>query len=277
MVILVEIMRKNFLASIVPVIVNAVLNAHQIVVDIVAFVSRGDFPRSRLGEKQRGKILASWVTRKMRTIAQFGIKDPGSAESDLSDAPFPRRSGPSFRSGSVKGGSSLKQVESSSALADLQERDYAPLSTDISEMPGADDNSILESSPAPETEGEDSRRRGDSTPTAMRPSRDASFQYPNAVEMPADDFTARGYGPLEDDDAPTPPPKNDIRTLPYLNLPSVDGRGSLMPYEEDDFKTHAPSKGGGGLRVANQGPPDDERDYRQGVTMHSNLASRSRG
>jgi hypothetical protein len=64
------------LASIVPVIVNCVLNHHHFVVDIVAFVSKGDFPRSRLGEKQRGKILASWVTRKMRTIAQFAIRDP---------------------------------------------------------------------------------------------------------------------------------------------------------------------------------------------------------
>jgi hypothetical protein len=60
----------------VPVIVNCVLNHHHFVVDIVAFVSKGDFPRSRLGEKQRGKILASWVTRKMRTIAQFAIRDP---------------------------------------------------------------------------------------------------------------------------------------------------------------------------------------------------------
>lgn len=58
-----------------PVIVNAVLNEHQIVVDIVAFVNRGDFPRSRLGEKQRGKILAGWVSRKLRTMAQFSIKD----------------------------------------------------------------------------------------------------------------------------------------------------------------------------------------------------------
>ncbi|KAF2092703.1 acetyl-CoA synthetase-like protein [Rhizodiscina lignyota] len=75
-VVLVEIFRKNFLASIVPVIVNAVLNHHHLVVDIVAFVARGDFPRSRLGEKQRGKILGGWVTRKLRTIAQFGIRDP---------------------------------------------------------------------------------------------------------------------------------------------------------------------------------------------------------
>ncbi|KAL2156574.1 hypothetical protein VTH82DRAFT_1319 [Thermothelomyces myriococcoides] len=74
-VVLVEVARKAYLASIVPVIVNAILNEHQIVVDIVAFVNKGDFPRSRLGEKQRGKILAGWVSRKLRTIAQFSIKD----------------------------------------------------------------------------------------------------------------------------------------------------------------------------------------------------------
>jgi hypothetical protein len=74
-VVLVEVNRKSYLASIVPVIVNAILSEHQIVADIVAFVNKGDFPRSRLGEKQRGKILAGWVTRKMRTVAQFAIRD----------------------------------------------------------------------------------------------------------------------------------------------------------------------------------------------------------
>lgn len=77
--VLVEVARKAYLASIVPVIVNAILNEHQIIADIVAFVNKGDFPRSRLGEKQRGKILAGWVSRKMRTIAQFAIKDMDSA------------------------------------------------------------------------------------------------------------------------------------------------------------------------------------------------------
>lgn len=75
--IVVEIFRRNFLASMVPVIVNAILNEHQLVIDIVAFVIKGDFHRSRLGEKQRGKILAGWVTRKMRTIAQYSIRDGG--------------------------------------------------------------------------------------------------------------------------------------------------------------------------------------------------------
>src|SRR6478752_2137385 len=80
-VVLVEVNRKPYLASIVPVIVNAILNEHQIIVDIVAFVNKGDFPRSRLGEKQRGKILGGWVSRKMRTMAQFAIKD---TDADLS-------------------------------------------------------------------------------------------------------------------------------------------------------------------------------------------------
>jgi hypothetical protein len=89
-VVLVEVFRKAYLASIVPVIVDAILNEHQLVVDMIAFVSNGDFPRSRLGEKQRGKILASWVTRKLRTIAQFGIRDPEAAENQIMEVPEPR-------------------------------------------------------------------------------------------------------------------------------------------------------------------------------------------
>ena len=89
-VVLVEVFRKAYLASIVPVIVNAILNGHQVVVDIVAFVGHGDFPRSRLGEKQRGKILASWVTRKLRTIAQFAIRDPDGETSQITEVQEPR-------------------------------------------------------------------------------------------------------------------------------------------------------------------------------------------
>ncbi|KAK8177599.1 hypothetical protein IWX90DRAFT_22710 [Phyllosticta citrichinensis] len=124
-VILVEIFRKNFLASIVPVIVNAVLNEHHLVTDIVAFVGKGDFPRSRLGEKQRGKILASWVTRKMRTIAQFGIRDPDGGGSELTEvaeeaAQAQRHSSMMGTPGaaSLKGPSSLRKVTSAAAFPD---------------------------------------------------------------------------------------------------------------------------------------------------------------
>lgn len=106
--VLVEVTRKSYLASLVPVIVNAILNDHQIVVDIVAFVAQGDFPRSRLGEKQRGKILGSWVTRKMRTIAQFSIRDAdgGDTQSGESHGRYIRRS----KTGSIEGSGSQRRA-----------------------------------------------------------------------------------------------------------------------------------------------------------------------
>jgi hypothetical protein len=97
----------------VPVIVNAILNEHQLVIDIVAFVIKGDFHRSRLGEKQRGKILAGWVTRKMRTIAQYSIRDPNGSDNPMmiSEEPANRASmsmsigmrGPGSTKGSMLG------------------------------------------------------------------------------------------------------------------------------------------------------------------------------
>lgn len=115
-----EVRTRAFLASLVPIIVNTVLNEHQLVLDIVAFVAMGDFPRSRLGEKQRGKILASWVSRKMRTIAQFSIRDPdaeGSIGTVVPEDHFARRgstqSGNALGAASLHpGGSSLRNVQS---------------------------------------------------------------------------------------------------------------------------------------------------------------------
>lgn len=157
-------MRKAYLASIVPVIVNAVLNEHQVIVDIIAFVSKGDFPRSRLGEKQRGKILASWVTRKMRTIAQFGIRDADSADSQTTEVAEPRSG-----VGSVVGKrSSLRNVESVSGGGPLA-HDYNTLPTGISGMPATQyESSIVESPPIPTDED-----RND-TPTETR---NANFQF----------------------------------------------------------------------------------------------------
>ena len=226
---LVEVVRRNFLASIVPVIVNAVLNQHQLVLDIVAFVSRGDFPRSRLGEKQRGKILAGWVTRKMRTIAQFGIKDP---DGPIDDS---RRS---LRSGSVRGGSSLKRVESSSGMTDTQHRAYAPSHSAVMEAPD-DDNSIVDSSPEP-TKPEDL-----ATPTesARMPPR-TSY---SPIARPADDyFPGNGESTLAE---PLAARNHQASDANYLGLPTVDGRGSFIYDDEEEEKDVVVSRGG--LRVTN--------------------------
>lgn len=103
-VVVVEVTRKAYLASLVPVIVDAILGEHQVIADIVAFVSHGDFPRSRLGEKQRGKVLASWVTRRLRTIAQFSIRDMEGSMNLFAEAPH-HRSSRGSKPGSVMGNS----------------------------------------------------------------------------------------------------------------------------------------------------------------------------
>ncbi|KAF2757134.1 acetyl-CoA synthetase-like protein [Pseudovirgaria hyperparasitica] len=155
-VLLVEIVRKNFLASLVPVIVNAVLNEHHLVTDIVAFVGKGDFPRSRLGEKQRSKILASWVTRKMRTIAQFAIRDPDMDVSQITEIPEGRTL--TMQSRTPTGLASMKRP--SSLKHELAANSMSPgsinLPPGIAEMPTSYQESIAE---LPDNE------RGGVTPT----------------------------------------------------------------------------------------------------------------
>lgn len=260
-VVLVEVFRKNFLASVVPVIVNTVLNAHQVVVDIVAFVSRGDFPRSRLGEKQRGKILASWVTRKMRTIAQFGIKDPDAVEQHTPDPLGPRSRGASLRNG----GSSLKHVESSSGLVHVRESvnsQYVPLPPGVVEMPAArDDSSILESPPAEATMDDPREHAAPSSeiPTLYSPLEDTAGHFLDDGDY---DF---GRGAVHtDDEAPQP----RYESKPFISLPSVDGRGEVFHDEERRPSTQ------GGLRIANRTSldDDDDDDWSQQAVMHHNLA-----
>lgn len=131
--VVVEVTRKAYLASIVPVIVNAVLNEHQVVADIVAFVSHGDFPRSRLGEKQRGKVLASWVTRKLRTMAQFSIRDMEGSENPFAEAPQHRGSR-SSKPGSMMGNSTRRSTAIPDAESTTVPRSPAPVLVEHPEL-----------------------------------------------------------------------------------------------------------------------------------------------
>lgn len=139
---MVEIFRRNFLASMVPVIVNAILNEHQLVIDIVAFVIKGDFHRSRLGEKQRGKILAGWVTRKMRTIAQYSIRDPNGqdalGQTMITEEPVGRVS--TSTSGLMRGpggpGSIKNSPRTGSTLGMTAQMNNLALQTNAQELPG---------------------------------------------------------------------------------------------------------------------------------------------
>ena len=266
-VVLVEVGRKSYLASIVPVIVNAILNEHQIVVDIVAFVNRGDFPRSRLGEKQRGKILASWVTRKMRTMAQFGIRDPDSALPDVTEATEPRSGIASIRNGSVIT-SSLRNVEPAPQIVEERERErqrvtsqnsFVPLPTGISEMPANSYEGSTIGSPT----ATDGSSRNDNTPTDNK----------GHFELPSDDVDpipteylgtfVSGFGDADSPPKVGPKPGGDTQT----SLPAVDGK-------EGDLWS-LPSQARRGLRVQN-GDDDEEADddWKHDAIMHFNLAGR---
>jgi hypothetical protein len=278
-VVLVEVGRKAYLASIVPVIVNAILNEHQIVVDIVAFVNKGDFPRSRLGEKQRGKILASWVTRKMRTMAQFGIRDPESGLSDVTETMEPRSGIASLRNGSVMA-SSLRNVESAPQIIEEQrelerlqagaQNSFVPLPTGLSEMPAQNyDDSVLGS---PRGENGTSTK-SDDTPTDTR---HHHFELPvddydpekhdfNFVDKP--EFEVPGFEINEPPQVPPPRIGPKPGTTPQINLPAVEGR-------EGDLWTLPSQQARGGLRVQNASSDDDEDEWKSNAIMHMNLAGR---
>ncbi|CUM65737.1 uncharacterized protein PRCAT00003385001 [Priceomyces carsonii] len=68
-----EAKRSRYFASLVPLIVNTVLSKHHIIVDIVAFIRKGEFPISRLGTKQRARIIDAWVQGVIPIVALYGV------------------------------------------------------------------------------------------------------------------------------------------------------------------------------------------------------------
>jgi hypothetical protein len=185
-VIVVEIFRRNFLASMVPVIVNAILNEHQLVIDIVSFVQKGDFHRSRLGEKQRGKILAGWVTRKMRSIAQYSIRDPNGSDAQMiSEEPGAGRAsmsgsmmgmgrtGPaSLKASSTRAPSLLGMTATMNSLSlSQQQQQFSPspgMVPQPGQQPGYYPQSIPENAPPSQYQGVELHDPSDRTPTDNR-------------------------------------------------------------------------------------------------------------
>ncbi|KXJ94815.1 acyl-CoA ligase [Microdochium bolleyi] len=269
-VVLVEVSRKSYLASLVPVIVNAILNEHQIVVDIVAFVSKGDFPRSRLGEKQRGRVLAGWVSRKMRTLAQFAIRD---MESDARYAALEahRASVGSIRS-SIPGASSLRNMEHAPQILEQEEMSHRMERMSMMPPPGT----AVEMS----AEYDDGRPSGGPPPAlgidtsvgggggaAREPTTGHSYELPS-------------FGDFGD----TPITAN--QSTPHIRLPSVDGRepyddpsmwgGPQQQYSNGGSAAAGASRSPGGM--LGSGPvgvngQDDEEDWTRDAIMHMNLAS----
>lgn len=239
-----EVRTRAFLASLVPVIVNSVLNEHQLVLDIVAFVALGDFPRSRLGEKQRGKILASWVSRKMRTIAQFSIRDPeaeGSVGTIMPDEAMARRGSTqsgrggarSFRQSGASGlggGSSLRHAESIAQMPLMEEpgqhvpgQDHLTVQTD----PMFDQQRRISSPGLSEFD-----RANDNTPTNENPnpySLNTTLDYSPVEPGNLDTDSPQRYGSHVDLQQPH---VGDISSFDYHPGFQTDGPATPQPYHQ---------------------------------------------
>lgn len=72
-VVVCELKRLRYFALLVPLIVNTVLSKHHLIVDIVAFVKKDNFPISRLGTKQRARLVDAWVSGEIPILALFGV------------------------------------------------------------------------------------------------------------------------------------------------------------------------------------------------------------
>ncbi|KAK4464377.1 meiotically up-regulated gene 62 protein [Cladorrhinum samala] len=311
-VIIAEVARKAYLASIVPVIVNAVLNEHQIVVDIVAFVNKGDFPRSRLGEKQRGKILAGWVSRKMRTMAQFAIKDmdlirePGDHHHPVGDTSLldhHRVSMGSFRSANgpaAPGSSSLRNVDIAPQILEQQELEmqqyqyYQHQQEHQQQMESGMATMSLHSQQgyggpmqAPiEMPADEIAEMADNQTTPTN-TRQQGGQPGHGYDLPDFSQFDLGLGEANSNSQPvntntgSPTESRGYGSLtsgppPQIRLPGVDGRESL-----DDWNMRPQS--GGGLRVVGangveqegrmrDGGADDGDDWTRDAYMSMNLA-----
>ncbi len=279
-VVLVEVARKAYLASLVPVIVNAILNEHQIVADIVAFVNKGDFPRSRLGEKQRGKILASWVTSKMRTMAQFGIRDADGGLSDLTEVVEPRHSGTTSLRNSSVAANSIRNIEPTPKIFEQRELEQQHETSSLSSPiktgnPPAQpyDVSMFDST----TLGEGSRR-SDDTPTEPKSSHFESPTTPGItltdenINFPTTSTQAQTYQSTFMDDykaSDVPPPVGPKPSSMAPQLPALPDVGS----REGDLWTLPSQRHYGDLK--SQQPVGGEGDdWPQEALMHMNLAPR---
>ena len=293
LVVIVEVPRSPHLACLVPVIVNAILNEHQIVVDIVAFVNKGNFPRSRLGEKQRGTILAKWVKRSLQTEAQFAIRNsdftpmeggpPGGEGIDLH-----RTSLGSLRSGGPPGATSLRNMEPTPQILEQGEADQAQY--------GYNDRFSMQAPPPSSSGyagpplGMDQGSRYSQIVDDQRPGSNAGFssygQGP-AQQVPVGYYNSEPIGQVYDQApgggqyggqynpaasqpmAPPPPPPKPVVEMPSATGPSESGTARLSHQPPQIRLPGVDGRESLDLWGDDNGKDDD---WKADAIMHMNLA-----
>lgn len=257
----------------------------------MAFVEKGDFPRSRLGEKQRGKVLATWVSRKMRTIAQFSIRD-GDAEGSISGTTVVPEEGMGRRGSAQSGkagtigngslrraggtaGSSLRHVESVTHMTVPEEAPMLGAGLSLQTSP-SNPSSLTSTAFEPMSFGssfdghaDEREAKSDDTPTNERP-------RPLALNTTTD------YSPIEPlhldeqgfsgQDQWAPQPYQQYQQPPAWSPPQHGpSQGNTYLHYEPSSPIEMGGRGGG-LRVAN--PNRDSagsEEWPQEALRHMNI------
>jgi hypothetical protein len=85
----VEVRASEGILNLVPCIINSILDEHQFIIDVIVFIEPGTLPKSRLGEKQRTKIVTSWLSGNLPTLHVHFVKPPPSNSRPNSHLPPP--------------------------------------------------------------------------------------------------------------------------------------------------------------------------------------------
>ncbi|CAG8652693.1 4885_t:CDS:2, partial [Cetraspora pellucida] len=57
----IEVRAVEGILNLVPCTISSILDEHQFIIDVIVFINNGTLPKSRLGEKQRAKVMDSWL------------------------------------------------------------------------------------------------------------------------------------------------------------------------------------------------------------------------
>ncbi|CAG8635285.1 44235_t:CDS:10 [Gigaspora margarita] len=70
----VEVRSVEGILNLVPCIISSILDEHQFIIDVIVFISNGNLPKSRLGEKQRAKVMDSWLRGTLQALHVHYVK-----------------------------------------------------------------------------------------------------------------------------------------------------------------------------------------------------------
>ncbi|CAG8495242.1 8293_t:CDS:10 [Funneliformis caledonium] len=78
----IETRAKEGILNLVPCVLNSILDEHQFIIDVIVFLGPGTLPKSRLGEKQRAKVMNSWLSGNLTTLHVHYVTSPPSSKAN---------------------------------------------------------------------------------------------------------------------------------------------------------------------------------------------------